>query len=202
MACVYRVPHFVQSAVALVHSYATLRGVHISMMQVQMRSNQVVTLHFMGLAAWISLKVGKSLRPCPDVGTCVPGCVQKNTSDASKSFCVPAGVTGIPPLSSATIEKYNSCDAKRKGPGCRAAQNWVDAGTGCLDECKKQTALETERTDNFCKNQDFWTCPGTPAPCSGALPAGSAPVGAVNPSSAPSEAPGSKAGAACSMLVV
>jgi hypothetical protein len=202
MACVYRVPHYVQSAVALAHSHAMFRDIHLSVMQVQMGSNQVVIWHRAGLATWIHLTVRKTLRPCSDIVSRVPGCVRKKTSDASKFFCVPAGVTGIPPLSFANITKFNSCDSDLTGPGCQATKAPYEEGTGCLDKCQADRTRTMGRLDTFCADLDVWTCPGTPAPCSGALPAGSAPVGAVNPFSAPSEAPGPNAGAVCGMLVV
>jgi hypothetical protein len=143
-----------------------------------------------------------TVRLCSDDVQIVPGCVRKATSDASGFFCAPAGVTGTPPLSSATIVKYNSCrQGSFEPPGCMATQAAYEAGTGCLDKCQADFMKRMDRTENFCKGL-FWECPGTAAPCSGALPADSAPMGADNPSSALSEAPEPNAGAVCGSLVL
>jgi hypothetical protein len=140
---------------------------------------------------------------CSDVVKFVPGCVRKATSDASGFFCVPAGVTGIPPLSSATIVKYNSCSqGSFSQPDCQAAMTAYEAGTGCLDKCQAENFKVLDRSSEFCESLNVWECPGTAAPCSGALPADSAPMGADNPSSALSEAPEPNAGAVCGSLVV
>jgi hypothetical protein len=190
MAHVYRFPHSFQSAFALVHSHAMLRDIHLSMMQVQMGSNKDMIFHCMGLATRILQKVRMTFRLCFNVVTCVPGCIRKATSDLTRYFCVPAGVTGIPPLSSATIIKYKSCSRNSfRPPGCKAAQTAYEAGTGCLDKCQADWAVKQKRTQDFCKDLDVWKCEGTPAPCSGALPAGSATAAQT-------------AGAVCGTLVV
>jgi hypothetical protein len=191
MACVYRFPQFFQSAVALVPSHAMLRDMHLSMMQVQMGSNKDMIFHCMRLATQILQRVWMTFRLCFNVVTCVPGCIRKATSDLTRYFCVPAGVTGIPPLSSATIVKNKSClkQGSFPPPGCKAAQTAYEAGTGCLDKCQAEFAVKQKRTQDFCKGLDAWKCDGTPAPCSGALPAGSATAAQT-------------AGAVCGTLVV
>jgi hypothetical protein len=202
MACIHRVLHIVQSAVTPVLSHAMLGDIHLLWCKAQMGSNQVVIFHCMGLATKILQKQRMTVRPRFDDVKFVPGCVQKATSDASGFFCVPAGVTGIPPLSSATIVKYNSCSqGSFAPPDCQATQMVYEAGTGCLDKCQAEFQKQVARSLDFCKGH-FWECPGTAAPCSGALPADSAPMGADNPSSALSEAPEPSAGAVCGSLVV
>jgi hypothetical protein len=79
--------------------------------------------------------------------------------------------------------------------GLQAAQKLYEAGTGCLEKCQAGSAKQELCSQDFCDGLDVWKCSGAPAPCSGALPASSAPVGVVNPFSAPSEAPGPNAGA-------
>jgi hypothetical protein len=119
---------------------------------------------------------------CLDVVMCVPGCVKKASSDTSKHLCIPAGVTGTPSLSSATIKKYNDC--KNQGsfsrPDCKDAENNFYAGTGCLEECRAEHVKQQQRSRDFCDGLDFWECIGAPAPCSGALPPPPSNAGVVS----------------------
>jgi hypothetical protein len=83
---------------------------------------------------------------------------------------VPAGVSGIPPLSKKTVIKADYCMHKKRPIGrtiaCeRAVAEWR-RGTGCLEECWTQLRRREVRKRQFCTNGN--TC-NSAAPCNSSV---------------------------------
>jgi hypothetical protein len=83
---------------------------------------------------------------------------------------VPAGVSGIPPLSKKTVTKADYCIHKKRPVGrtisCeRVVAEWR-RGTGCLEECWTQLRRREVRERQFCTNGN--TC-NSAAPCNSSV---------------------------------